>query len=59
MVEGQCAKEDLMIKSYKAVTFTGNGRVSLSLEPDTFHGWKRQYDNLDSEYVCFISLKFL
>ena len=52
MVEGQCAKKGLTIKSYKPVTFTGNGQVSLTIEPDTLIGWKKQYDGLHSEYVC-------
>ena len=52
MIEGQCTKEGFTITSYKAVTFTGDGRVSLSFEPDTFNGWKRHYDHLESEYVC-------
>lgn len=52
MVEGQCAKKGLTITSYKPVTFTGDGQVSLTIEPDTLIGWKIQYDDLHSEYVC-------
>ena len=52
MVKGQCAKKGLTITSYKPATFTGNGQVSLTIEPDILTGWKKQYDGLHSEYVC-------
>lgn len=52
MIEGQCAKRGFKITSYKPVTFTGDGQVSLSLEPDSFDGWKQKFDDLHSEYVC-------
>ncbi|XP_019854570.1 PREDICTED: uncharacterized protein LOC109583595 isoform X2 [Amphimedon queenslandica] len=58
MIEGQCAKEGFMITSYKAVTFTGDGRVSLLFEPDTFIGWKRHYDHLESEYISAESIDY-
>ena len=52
MIEGQCAKRGFTITSYKPISFTGDGQVSFSLEPNSLDGWKQKFDDLHSEYVC-------
>ncbi|XP_019854550.1 PREDICTED: uncharacterized protein LOC109583576 isoform X1 [Amphimedon queenslandica] len=58
MIEGQCAKQGFTITSYKTITFTGDGQVSLSLEPDSFDGWKQKFDDLHSEYISEKSIDY-
>uniref|UniRef100_A0A1X7TG29 Uncharacterized protein n=1 Tax=Amphimedon queenslandica TaxID=400682 RepID=A0A1X7TG29_AMPQE len=52
VVEEQCAKEGFKILSYEPVTFTGDGQVSLSFEPPSVPGWKREQVGFIKDHVC-------
>uniref|UniRef100_A0A1X7UV74 Death domain-containing protein n=1 Tax=Amphimedon queenslandica TaxID=400682 RepID=A0A1X7UV74_AMPQE len=51
VVEDQCDKEEFRIISWKPVTFTGDGQVSLSFEPHIVPGWKREEVGISQDYI--------
>ena len=63
MLKEQCYREGFK-QSFplQQVQFTGNGHVSLSLEPENILGWNWSYCGVSSEYVSnsvFKYMKFL
>ncbi|XP_019854350.1 PREDICTED: uncharacterized protein LOC109583440 isoform X2 [Amphimedon queenslandica] len=51
VVEDQCDKEEYRNISWKPVTFTGAGQVSLSFEPHNVSGWKIEKVGLFTNYI--------
>ena len=52
MFEEQCRREGYHISSsYSPVEFTGSGRVSITLDPDSIHGWDWSYYGVNYDYV--------
>ncbi|XP_019853891.1 PREDICTED: uncharacterized protein LOC109583131 [Amphimedon queenslandica] len=58
VVEEQCAKEGFKISFYEPVTFTGDGQVSLSFEPHSVPGWKREEVGFSKDYISIQDIDY-
>ena len=54
MLKEQYGREGYSLSYYIPITFTENGRVSLSLQPESIPDWKWSYDGFYYEYVRII-----
>ena len=51
MLEEQCHREGYHQSSYSPVQFTASGHVSITLDPDSIHGWDWSYYGVNYDYV--------
>ena len=56
MLEEQCIREGYHQSSYSPVKFTGSGRVSITLDPDSILGWDWSYYGVNYDFVSNVVL---